>query len=106
MRLGYQLTLAAVAGILIYQLMVPPVVGLADQGDYARLLGPFHLGPVAQTPEERYYRYFNRTYKNDPTFKLPGWEIYSTQDLFVGSAVLLNKLISRDGVLDIRILAF
>jgi hypothetical protein len=29
----------------------------------------------------------------------------STQDLFVGAAVLLNKLISSDGVLDIRVLS-
>jgi len=99
------LTLAAIAGILAYQLMVPPVVGLADQGDYARLLGAFHLGPVAQSLEDRYYRYFNRTYQRDPAFKLPGWEIYSTQDIFVGSAVVLNKWISKDGLFDIRVLS-
>ncbi len=99
-------TLAAIAGIVIYQLMIPPVIGLADQGDYARLLGPFHLGPTATTLEERYYRYFNRTYKSDPSFKLPGWEIYSTQDILVGSAVLLNKWISKDGLFDIRVLSF
>jgi hypothetical protein len=106
MKLSYPLTLAAIAGILTYQLMLPPVVGLADQGDYARLLGAFHIGPVAQTPEERYYRYFNRTYKHDPAFKLPGWEIYSTQDIFVASAVALNKWISKDGLFDIRVLSF
>ena len=105
MKLSYQLSLAAIAGILAYQLMVPPLIGLADQGDYARLLGVFHLGPVAQTAEERYYRYFNRTYKVDPAFQLPGWEIYSTQDIFVGSAVLLNKWISKDGLFDIRVLS-
>jgi len=106
MKLSCWVTLAAIVGILTYQLMLPPVVGLADQGDYARLLGAFHLGPAAQTPEERYYRYFNRTYKHDPTFKLPGWEIYSTQDVFVVSAVALNKWISKDGLFDIRVLSF
>ena len=98
--------LIAAAGILVYQLMIPPVVGLADQGDYARLLGPFHLGPVAQRPYDRYYGYFNRTYQHDPNFKIPGWEIYSSQDIFVGAAILLNKWISKDGLLDIRVLAF
>lgn len=100
------LTIAAVAGILVYQLMTPPVIGLADQGDYARLLGPFHLGPVAQTAEDRYYRYLNRTYQHDPNFKLPGWEMYSTQDVFVGAAMVLNQWISKDGLFDIRVLSF
>lgn len=101
-----KVTLAAIAAILIYQLMVPPVIGLADQGDYARLLGPFHLGPVAQSAEERYYRYFNRTYKSDPNFKLSGWESYSSQDIFLGAAVLLSHWISKDGFFDIRVLSF
>jgi hypothetical protein len=105
MKLSCKIPLLAVAAILIYQLMIPPVIGLADQGDYARLLGPFHLGPTAQTLEERYYRYFNRTYQRDPKFQLPGWETYSTQDLFVASAVLLNHWISKDGLLDIRVLS-
>ncbi len=106
MRWAQAATLVAIAGILGYQLLIPPVIGLADQGDYARLLGAFHLGPTAQTGEERYYRYFNRTYQPDPNFRLPGWEIYSTQDILVGSAVLLNKWISKDGLLDIRVLSF
>jgi uncharacterized membrane protein len=105
MKLSYPLTLATIAGILTYQLMIPPVVGLADQGDYARLLGAFHLAPAAPAGE-RYYGYFNRTYKHDLTFKLPGWEIYSTQDIFVASAVMLNKWISKDGLFDIRVLSF
>jgi hypothetical protein len=105
MKLSYKLTLLAIAAILIYQLMIPPVVGLADQGDYARLLGAFHLGPTAQTLEERYYRYFNRTYQHDANFKLPGWETYSTQDIFVVSALMLNRWISKDGLFDIRVLS-
>ena len=106
MKWSYGATLLVIAGILGYQLMIPPVIGLADQGDYARLVGAFHLGPVAQTAEDRYYRYFNRTYQPDPNFRLPGWEIYSSQDILVGSALLLNKWISKDGWFDIRVLSF
>jgi len=106
MKWSYAATLLVIAGILGYQLMIPPVIGLADQGDYARLLGAFHLGPVAHTAEDRYYRYFNRTYQPDPSFRLPGWEIYSSQDILVGSALLLNKWISKDGLFDIRVLSF
>lgn len=101
-----KVALVAMAGILVYQLMIPPVIGLADQGDYARLLGPFHLGPVAQSAEERYYRYFNRTYRHDLNFKLPGWEMYSTQDVFIGAAMVLNRWISKDGLFDLRVLSF
>jgi len=40
------LTLTAIAAILTYQLMIPPIVGLADQGDYARLEGSTDLAAV------------------------------------------------------------
>src|SRR5260370_21554544 len=102
----HHLTLAAIAAIRNYQLMIPPIVGLADQGDYARLAGVFHLGPVEQKPEDRFCGYLNRTYPRDPTFKIPAWESFSTQYIFAGSAILLNKWISKDGLFDIRVLAF
>lgn len=98
-------TLAGIAAILTYQLMIPPVVGLADQGDYARLLGVFHLSPTAEKPEDRFYAYLNRTYRNDTTFRIPEWESFSTQYIFAGTAILLNKWISKDGLLDIRVLS-
>jgi hypothetical protein len=107
MHLDYKPTLIVIAAILTYQLMIPPVIGLADQGDYARLAGVFHLSPTVKKPEERFYAYLNRTYAymNDPTFRIPEWESFSTQYVFVVSAILLNKWISKDGLFDIRVLA-
>jgi len=37
--------LGAAAGVLIYQLCLPPIVGLADQGDFAKIIGHFGYGP-------------------------------------------------------------
>jgi hypothetical protein len=104
MSVSHKPTLIAIFAVLGYQLLLPPIVGLADQGDYARLLGPFHLGPTVKAFEQRYYGFLNRTYTRDPTFRTPGWEGFTSQYLFVGCAVALNRLISKDGLLDIRVL--
>jgi hypothetical protein len=50
------------AGILVYQVLVPPVVGLADNGDFDRILGP--VGFTYQTPDydARYFRFLTLQY--------------------------------------------
>jgi hypothetical protein len=37
--------LAVAATVLALQLLVLPIVGLADQGDFARIVGKFGYGP-------------------------------------------------------------
>jgi len=103
-NLPHKAALAAIAAVLIYQLMIPPIVGLADQGDYARLIGPLHLGPTVKKFEERYYGFLNRTYQHDTTFRIRGWEGFTTQYIFVLAAMGVNKAISRSGQFDIRVL--
>src|SRR5260370_31132303 len=104
MSLLQRATLAAVAAILVYQLLLPPIVGLADQGDYARVIGHFGLGPTVKEFNDKYYFFLNRTYTHDATFKTPGWESFTSQYGFIGSAILLNNLLSKDGMLDLRLL--
>lgn len=92
--LRYALLFAAAAA-LFWQLMLPPVVGVADNGDFSKMLGRFSLGSV-QT-----FTYVNA--------KLPHGSKYywdspfrSSELLPVASAVTVNRLFSRDGSLDLR----
>jgi hypothetical protein len=92
--------LAAAAAIVAYQVMAPPIVGLADQGDFARMIGRFGYGPEDQSPDLK-FMYVVRKYVPDPHFRYPGWEQFNSEYLFVGTAVALNRLISTDGKLDV-----
>jgi hypothetical protein len=92
--------LAAAAGILGVQLFVSPIVGLSDQGDFARMIGRFGYGP--EDKGSIWDAFVKRKYVPDPSFRYPTLEQPGSEYLFVGSAVALNKLVSRDGKLDIR----
>jgi hypothetical protein len=95
------IVVVAAAAILAYQLFVSPVVGLADQGDFARMIGRFGYGPEDRSAT---IAFVAPKYVPDPSFRQREWEQASSEYLFVGCALLLNKLISRDGKLDIVVI--
>ena len=92
---------AAAAIILSWQLFVPPIVGLADQGDFARVIGLFGFGPADRSTE---YAFVAGKYVPDKTFRLRVYEQATSEYIFTGAAVLLNRLVSKDGSLDITIM--
>ncbi len=96
--------IAAAAAILAYQLFITPVVGLADQGDFIRTIGRFSYGPQNHGTLE--YKYVEPKYVPDSQYRSPYWEQESNmlEYLFVGPALLLNKLVSKDGALDITVM--
>src|SRR5580658_916453 len=62
----------AVALILAFQLFVPPIVGLSDQGDFARVIGRF--GYARGDGVSHVYAYVSRKYVRDPNARTPGAE--------------------------------
>ncbi|MGD0201325.1 MAG: hypothetical protein ABSD27_11305 [Bryobacteraceae bacterium] len=60
-ELGYLewLTAGAVVLIIVYQLLIPLAIGLADNYDYSRIMGPLGLEYTASSRDERYFNYFN-----------------------------------------------
>lgn len=94
--------MAAAAAVLAYQLFLPPIVGLADQGDFVRTIGRFGYGPQHRGSLE--YLYVEPKYIPDAQYRAPYWEQANSEYLFVGAALLLNKLVSKDGALDITII--
>ena len=49
-----------------YQLFVPPITGLANNGDFDRVMYPFGLGYTVEGMDERYFRHVVRNYAIDP----------------------------------------
>src|ERR1700736_3691879 len=101
MRILFYAVIGAAAAVLFYQLFIPPIVGLADQGDFIRTVGRFGYGP--QHRGDLKYIYVEPKYGRNSGYRAPEWEQANSEYLFVGAALLLNKLVSRDDALDIRI---
>jgi hypothetical protein len=87
------------AGMIVFQILVPPVVGLADNGDFGKVAGVFSLG----APPELEFKYMSTAYTFAQEYKQ--WAGYlSSEQAFAGAAVVLNQLVSKDAGLDIRII--
>src|ERR1700687_2074301 len=90
------LTFAA-AVVLFCQLMVPPVPGMADNGDFGKLLGRYGLGTGKgyEYADTKYF--FNHRYRYRSDF-------YSSELLLLDPALRINRVISKDGFFDIRVI--
>jgi 4-amino-4-deoxy-L-arabinose transferase-like glycosyltransferase len=101
----FELSVLALFGIIIgYQLFVGPLLGVADNGDFPRLLQP--AGLVERTTEygDRYFQYFNSQYSIAPQLgSLPDYK--SSSVLFVYLARGLNIAFIDHAVFDVRVLA-
>ena len=94
---------AAAAAIVVYQLFIPPIVGLSNQNDFQRVIGRFGYSQEDKaTP--LWSAYVQAKYIPDGKWREPSVEQAGPEYLFVWSAILLNKLVSKDGKLDIMMM--
>jgi hypothetical protein len=101
-KIGW-LALLAAAVILIYLLLVKPVVGLADNGDFSRIMYTVGITDLNQTEayDDKHFSYFHREYG----FSQLGVGGYiSTEIIIVLIAVFINKIV-HPHAFDIRFLA-
>jgi hypothetical protein len=93
--------LCLIAAAVLYQVMVPPVIGIADNGDFARVINPFCLGYVANQETEADYVVSKYEFTPDAY-----WDVrfVTSESLLAGIAILLNCLVSKDGFFDIRVI--
>ena len=89
--------LSLAAAIVAYQIFVPPVVGLANSGDFGKVIGIFDLtGPTADENG-----YADTRWEFNP--KKHYWaEFYSSEQLLLAGAIAANTLLSKDGYFDLR----
>lgn len=92
------------AVLLIVQLLVPPIVGLADQGDYGRLWMPFGISSDLADPDRRFYRYLIRQWRIDADAAVTSGFV-SADMLFVAASIPLNTWFLDAGTYDLRTLA-
>lgn len=90
----------AAAAILVFQLFVPPVIGLSDQGDFARVIGRFGYSR-AEKDVPLSEGYLSRKFVRDPHSRYPYLEQPTSEYIFVVTALAVNKVVSRDGSLDL-----
>ncbi len=80
--------------ILAMQLIVPPQIGLADNGDFARVMVFFNLTHSVGDPPERYFSYLDTRYVFDgaEARKYSNPDYWSSELLFAALAVGLDRL--------------
>ncbi|MBD2866784.1 glycan biosynthesis hexose transferase WsfD [Paenibacillus oceani] len=97
-------TMAAAVAVFIYVLFVKPIVGIADNGDFLRIMtsvGLDYLDPNLLY-EDKYFGHFIREFKLVP-LGIGGYA--STQVPFVILATWLNRLVFSTTVFDMRSMA-
>ncbi len=93
--------LVAIAAGLVVQVLVPPAVGLADNGDSIRVTTILGTTPIAPEGESHFSRWV-RVWALDP----PGvWSGYVTSELpFAAAATLAGRLVGRPDRMDLHLL--
>jgi hypothetical protein len=99
------LFLALAALLVSWQLFVPPIIGLADQGDFVLLLGPLGYAPQPKGPEHKYW-YLTRKFVWDPSYREPRWDQASSEIIPATVAVFLNRVFGDRQAFDLRLFGF
>jgi hypothetical protein len=93
--------MAAAAALYAIQLLLPPIVGLANNGDFERVLGPVGLRAAAEGRAEKYFSWIVRRFQEAPE----GWYptgLETSETLLARTAKAASRPFSRDGVFDLR----
>ncbi len=91
--------------ISTYALFCRPLIGLADNGDFYRIMVTNDLKFEADRSEEDYYGYFNHKYDKLEYYNDYHGNFLSTHSIVIKAAVLLDDLFTQDEKFDIRFLA-
>ena len=97
--------LAALAIIMCIILLLPPYLGLSNDGSLDSVMADVGLAPLHPEAENPYFSYYDRLYRIAPDSYAPD----TTPQLLkvtVRAAIWLDELLTgQDGVFDIRVLA-
>jgi len=97
MRTGPLLFFGSALVLLAVQLFLPPVVGVANNGDFSKAYGIFNL----TMPVQEEARFAATTFTFDSHMYY--WaRYYSSELLLVPPALALNAVVSKDGAFDLR----
>ena len=101
-RIGW-CVLAGAAAILVFQVLVPPAIGLADNGDFSKITRGFDLYPPIDDLQVSAFRYIHLQYAIRPISRVETG-FHSSETLLIRAALLLNGVVSRPGVFELRLM--
>ena len=94
-----------VAVFLTCVLIITPIVGVADNGDFERIMSTTGLDYLTEDYEERYFNFINREFLMTTPF-MKGVGYFSTEVPLVFIAKLISRIVFiGKGIFDIRLLA-
>ncbi len=91
---------AACLGYFSWRLFAPPVIGIANNGDFAKISGSLHLGPASTDTDDRFL-YVTRDYKRGPEY---AWDsrYISSEAIFARIAFRFAQIFQHRDRFDIR----
>lgn len=89
------------AYIFASQVLVPPIVGLADNGDFVNVVAPLTLAPLEETEQQRFFKHVVPYWKPDPSRQLRFFRLYTSEWVFTLPIYYLLQPLTH-GVFDIR----
>ena len=95
------LALLVAAAAIITQSFVPPIVGLANNGDFAKITGQFDVGNPSDTQDVG--RFATTKYVVDPRYHYES-RFYSSELLLFVAALGLNSVFGHPEVIDLRLM--
>lgn len=96
-RLPSAIIISSAVVVICWQLMLRPVVGLANNGDFGKVLGSFGLG----APPEHAFRFADTKYDFDPRYFYKNG-FFSSEFILVVPALALSAMLSKSGRFDLR----
>jgi hypothetical protein len=95
--------LALLGAALAFQLVVPPIVGLADNGDFSRIAGPLGVFPPEDLGNAAFFSWIVPQYRFDSSrIWLHGLCCYSSQTLLAVPSLPVGLAIAPPGRFDLR----
>jgi hypothetical protein len=91
------------AALTGWQLFVPPIIGLADQGDFQKLLGPLGYAPVPKGPEHKYW-FLTREFVRDPSYRQPDFEQITSEFILAAPPIALHSLLRDENRFDLTLI--
>jgi len=93
------LALLLAAAAIVFQSFVPPTVGLANNGDFPKITGPFDVGNPSD--DKDVMRFADLKYVVDSRYHYDSG-FYSSELLFVVAALALNSVFGHPNIFDLR----
>lgn len=96
--------LSFIGFVLAVNLLVLPAIGMADNGDFGRMMAKIGLEHYSNNDSDRYFNYFNRVYKIVPPTTALFGDFVSTEAVFHQVAFWIGSSFAQNGLWDIRYL--